>query len=160
VQASGDIVITNAAWAGGTATLTAVGHKFIVGQVLTVRGIAPDGFNGNVVVTAKTANTFSYAIVSNPGAYLSGGEAFLMFLYTGTPQNSAALPTATNGVQRVTVSYTVAAKGWYHVAVNARVVATGSRCRNYNEYLVYIDDTPPPALPSGPTAKVIRGLGP
>jgi hypothetical protein len=75
-----------------------------------------------------------------------------------SPQASIALPVADGalGVQRATASYTVGGTGWYRVAVNARVSATGARSGSYSEYLIYVDNSSPGAVVS-PLVKVIRG---
>lgn len=68
--------ITAASWASGVATITSANHKAYVGETVTITGVTPSGYNGTVIVTAVTANTLSYALASNPGAYTSGGSLF------------------------------------------------------------------------------------
>jgi hypothetical protein len=72
----GGVAVTNAAWAGGTATLTtATAHGFTAGQAALVSGIVPNGYNGIITMTSATANQFSYSVASDPNAYVSGGQA-------------------------------------------------------------------------------------
>lgn len=67
--------IASASWASGTATITtAVAHNLIVGQSVIITGVNPSGYNGTVVVTSQTANSFTYALAINPGFYISGGR--------------------------------------------------------------------------------------
>lgn len=57
-----------------TATLTtSANHGYAVGDTAVIAGVSPSGYNGTQVITAVTANTFSYSLVSDPGAYTSGG---------------------------------------------------------------------------------------
>lgn len=65
--------VTNASWAGGTATLTVGANTLAVGNPVVVSGVSPAGYNGSFAVTAATASTVSYALGSDPGAYVSGG---------------------------------------------------------------------------------------
>ena len=55
--------VTNKALSGNVATLTATAHGYLAGDTVTVRGI-DDTFDGTFVLTAVTANTFSYAKVA------------------------------------------------------------------------------------------------
>lgn len=66
-QSSGNV--TNKARAGGVATVTSAAHGFQVGDAVTVTGVDPD-FDGTHVLTAVTANTFSYA---SAGADVASG---------------------------------------------------------------------------------------
>lgn len=67
--------VTGASWSLGTATLTyGASYTFATGDVISVTGVSPSGYNGLYVVTGSTATTVSYAVVSNPGAYVSGGS--------------------------------------------------------------------------------------
>lgn len=72
-----EYTVTGASWSSGTATLTVnTTVLFEVGDMVTISGITPSGYNpaGNTaVLTAVSGNTLSYAIASNPGSYSSGG---------------------------------------------------------------------------------------
>jgi prepilin-type N-terminal cleavage/methylation domain-containing protein len=50
--------ITAASWAAGTMTFTAI-NQYHVGEQVTVTGVTPDGYNGNWIISAETANSFS-----------------------------------------------------------------------------------------------------
>jgi len=81
------ISVTGASWTSGVATLTfsAITTKLPVGTVITVTGITPSGYNvSNVQITASTTTSVSYAVVSNPGAYSSGGTIGNGTTYTPT----------------------------------------------------------------------------
>lgn len=68
--------ITAASWAAGVATYTATAHTLAVGDKTTIAGITPSGYNGVLVVTSvPDANTFTAAVVADPGAYTSGGTS-------------------------------------------------------------------------------------
>lgn len=68
--------ITAMTWAGSVVTATSTSHGFLVGNVITVSGVTPAGYNGIVIVTGvPTANTFTYALVNNPGAVTAQGVA-------------------------------------------------------------------------------------
>lgn len=67
--------VSTASWAGGTATVTlSAAHTILVGTTVTVSGISPSGYNGTYVVTGVASTTIDYAVVSDPGAYSSGGS--------------------------------------------------------------------------------------
>jgi len=61
-QAYGNVArtITNKALTSNVATLTATAHGFEVGDTVTIVGVDAT-FNGTFTITAKTADTFSYA---------------------------------------------------------------------------------------------------
>lgn len=61
------VATTAASWSAGTVTLTIGSHILSVGQTIYVAGLAPAALNGMFTVTAKTTNTVSYALASNPG---------------------------------------------------------------------------------------------
>ena len=53
---------------------TATSHNLVVGDVITVTGASPSGYNGTYTVTSTpTSYTFTVAQASNPGAWTSGG---------------------------------------------------------------------------------------
>jgi hypothetical protein len=68
--------ITNTSWSAGVVTFTAAAHGFVVGDVLTVAGVTPAGYNGVYeVVSVPTVNTFTVALASNPGIATVQGTA-------------------------------------------------------------------------------------
>ena len=70
------LTITSASWATGTVTIGVSGSAIIpIGTSVVVAGMTPAGYNGTVVVTASSAGSFSYALVSDPGAATVFGTA-------------------------------------------------------------------------------------
>ena len=68
--------VTAASWTAGIATITATAHGFAVGDVVTVAGMTPAGYNGVVtVLTVPTANTFTYAVAATLAASSVNGTA-------------------------------------------------------------------------------------
>lgn len=65
------IAISGISWnGGGRATVTTnVPHGLRFGQVadLTISGVTPNAFNGNVRVLVTGLNSFSYPLATNPG---------------------------------------------------------------------------------------------
>ena len=68
--------VTAASWSAGIATLTVASTRGLrIGEEFSVTGIDPSGYNTPLAaITALTATTISYALASNPGAYVSGGD--------------------------------------------------------------------------------------
>ena len=68
--------ITNHTWTAGVVTVTAASHGYAVGDLVTISGVTPAGYNGVVEVTSvPTVNTFTYALSSNPGTVTVQGTA-------------------------------------------------------------------------------------
>lgn len=67
--------VTGASWAGGVATLTVASTRGLrVKEEIAVAGMNPSGYNVSLAtITALTATTVSYALASNPGAFVAGG---------------------------------------------------------------------------------------
>lgn len=68
--------ITTLAWAGSLVTVTtAAPHGIPVGHVVpvTIAGAAPTAYNGDYLGTSTGASTFTYPLVSNPGAMVTPG---------------------------------------------------------------------------------------
>lgn len=64
---------------GSTAQVSLTGHTFYVGQEVSISGAVEPEYNGNVIITAATANTFDYTVSGTPttpatGTILVGGE--------------------------------------------------------------------------------------
>lgn len=92
----GSLAVTNAAWAAGTATLTtATDHGLADNQVVQVSGISPAGYNATATITAHTANTLSFTLASNPGAYVSAGQVKLISNSIGVSNAAWSGGTAT-----------------------------------------------------------------
>jgi hypothetical protein len=67
--------ISGASWSSGTVTLTTASStaSVVVGQKIYVHDVLPSGYNGEFTITATSTNAVSFALVSNPGSYSSGG---------------------------------------------------------------------------------------
>lgn len=67
--------VTGASWASGVATLTVASTRGLrVNEEIAVTGMNPSGFNTSLAkITSLSATTVSYAVTSNPGAFVSGG---------------------------------------------------------------------------------------
>ncbi|MEE9366722.1 MAG: hypothetical protein V3W44_08555 [Dehalococcoidales bacterium] len=67
------IAVTGSSWAAGTATIVTAAHSATVGDVVVIAGMNPAGYDGTYRVTGVTATDISYALVSDPGAFVAGG---------------------------------------------------------------------------------------
>src|SRR5580658_2039865 len=71
------LALTSVAWSGGIVLATTAatipglnnGDTFIT----TIAGVSPAGYNGTFSATVTGANTFTYALATNPGAQVSVG---------------------------------------------------------------------------------------
>ena len=54
-------------WTSGIISVTSVAHGLTTGQWVTITGATPSGYNGHYQVTVVTADSFTYALASNPG---------------------------------------------------------------------------------------------
>lgn len=92
--------ITGASWTTNVATLTYSGsYIFPVGSQINVQRVSPVGYNGVYTVTASSANSVSYALTTNPGAYTGGGIVANPSIgvgakFTVARDASGAIPTA------------------------------------------------------------------
>ncbi len=71
------VTITNAAWANGvvtadTANTPANPLPFVTGQVVTITGASPAGYNGTFTITVVDFNTFTYPVTNDPGPFFMG----------------------------------------------------------------------------------------
>ncbi len=70
------LTITSASWATGTVTIGVSGSATVpIGTSVVVAGMTPSGYNGTYTVTASSAGSFEYALVSDPGAATVFGTA-------------------------------------------------------------------------------------
>ena len=68
--------ITSASWLASVATIGMNNSAIIpIGTSVVVAGMTPAGYNGTYVVTASSAGSFEYALVSDPGAATVFGTA-------------------------------------------------------------------------------------
>lgn len=85
--------ISAGSWSSGTATVTIGAHTIQVGDLITITGVSPTGYNvTGGVITAVTSTQIKYAVSSNPGAYVSGG-ILVANLETTTAVEKYAFPT-------------------------------------------------------------------
>jgi large repetitive protein len=73
--------VTGATWnvSNNTVTVTtAAAHNFQPGQLVTIASVSPGGYNGSfTILSVPSTTTFTYGLVSDPGAYTSGGTALV-----------------------------------------------------------------------------------
>ena len=66
--------VSGASWAANVSTVTVTGVTDVdVGDWVLVEGVTPSGYNGVYKVTAVATNSVSWAELSDPGAFSSGG---------------------------------------------------------------------------------------
>ncbi len=75
VAATPQIAITSLTWAAGVVSVvTAAAHPYVAGDVVTIAGAVPAGYNGDVtILTAADTTHFTYALATNPGAETTPG---------------------------------------------------------------------------------------
>ena len=71
----GEVPVTSLTRSGSTATATAAGHGYRVGETVVLRGAAQSAYNGSFTVTAATATTFSFAVSGSPATPATGAVA-------------------------------------------------------------------------------------
>lgn len=82
-QAQSSATISAATWSANVITFTTGTHNLVPGQIVTVTGVTPVGYNGTyVVISTPLATTFTVANITNPGAYTSGGSVAEPFTIT------------------------------------------------------------------------------
>lgn len=83
---------------GSVATATLTAHGFVVGDKVLVQGATQTEYNGVQTITARTTNTFDFAVTGTP-----------ITPATGTPQivSSIAYTPVSSGVESVTMYYNV-----------------------------------------------------
>jgi hypothetical protein len=90
--------VTAASWASSVATYTIGTHTLAVGQLISLTGASPSGWNVTLVpVTAVASTTFSIAQSSNPGTWTSGGTVQA----DGSPASAGMLNVDPSGYFRV-----------------------------------------------------------
>jgi hypothetical protein len=103
--------ITAVSFTSSTATYTATGHTFSVGDVVLITEIAPDGYNGNFTITATATNTFTVANTTNAAVTFATGNAFWASAtdYDLAAYSASYLTTPTDVNSLIDVNSTVAA---------------------------------------------------
>jgi hypothetical protein len=89
----------------GTATLNNATATPVMnlqpGQLVTVTGITPSGFNGTyTILSTPSTTTFTVGLLTDPGTYTSGGSALVdqtAFTEGGTATTSGYLTTSADG---------------------------------------------------------------
>jgi hypothetical protein len=66
--------ITAASWASGTATITA-SNSFVPGQLVTISGMTPSGYNGTFTIVTAGSTQFTYGLATSLGAGTIFGTA-------------------------------------------------------------------------------------
>lgn len=67
---------SNFVWSGGTVTVTCPTIPYGTGSLnLVIAGATPSALNGTYVCNITQGVGFTYSLVSNPGTYVSGGQA-------------------------------------------------------------------------------------
>ncbi len=100
------LLVSSITRSGSTATATRAGHGFTAGSTVTISGATQSSYNGTVVLTAVTTDTFSYAVVESPKSPAGGGTATAAS-GTTSAKEIAAYNAATPGVVRAAGSTTV-----------------------------------------------------
>ncbi|MDY3559430.1 Ig-like domain repeat protein [Gemmata sp. JC673] len=113
--------ITNATWAGGTATFTtSTAHILTVGQTVTISGVNPTGYNGTYQVTfIGSGNTFQVSIPTAQGT-------FVVPRATGVRVTQIQSATWANGV------ITANTNGAHNLAVGDTFTISGALPAGYN----------------------------
>lgn len=122
--------VATANWAsgsGGVATITtSAAHGLSTGQSISISNASPSGWNGTYVVTVTGATQFTYALASNPGAHVSGGQVSHPLSWVNSVSWSGDIVTVTTAAahklrsdQYVTISGILPAgyNGTYRVTV-------------------------------------------
>lgn len=69
--------VTAMTWSGGVVSVTITGHGYSTGNLVTIAGVTPVGYNGTYNITVVDANTFSFLLAANPGTVTVQGNAQL-----------------------------------------------------------------------------------
>jgi hypothetical protein len=96
------LATTGASGTGTTATITFATQTtapFIVGQFITVSGVAPSGYNGSYIVTAVTTSSVSYANSTSSAQTVAGVVSSQV---TGLPAGDIGNTTAVNTINTST----------------------------------------------------------
>ena len=76
VAAESSKTVTAMSWTSGVVSATATAHGFSVGDVVTIGGVTPVGYNGvHIVTSVPNANSFTFALAANPGTVTVQGTA-------------------------------------------------------------------------------------
>ncbi len=93
--------VTAASWADDVVTYTAAGHGFLPGQLLTVESSSPADYDVvDAVILNVTNDTFSVAMVGDPGTWVSGSSATVYEVYPCAGSRTALLANVATDVVR------------------------------------------------------------
>ncbi len=92
-EPGGTTPITAATWSANLVTITAA-NTFTAGELVTIAGMTPAGYNGTYLIANANATSFTYALTPTPGL----ATAF------GTATVSGTLGTATTGNRTLTIT--------------------------------------------------------
>ena len=68
--------VTAVSYTSSTATYTATGHTYAIGDSVAVSGLSPDGYNGTFTVTGVATNTFTVANTTNASVTVATGDSY------------------------------------------------------------------------------------
>ena len=68
--------ITAVSYTSSTATYTATGHTLSAGNIVTITGLAPDGYNGTYTISSIATNTFTIANATNTALTDQAGNVY------------------------------------------------------------------------------------
>jgi hypothetical protein len=134
ITAEASKTITAHTWLGGVATVTSAAHGFLVGDVVTIAGVTPAGYNGVYeVASVPTANTFTYALAINPGASTVQGTARLGTNVTGMVTGAKVIISGAgaSGADLIANVVSIAAQN-VTIDVSAGTTAVNARVVVYN----------------------------
>lgn len=66
--------IESISYNSGTVTVECTNHGYSIGDSVKILNVSPAGYNGKFTITDADLNSFEYALVEDPGTYISGGE--------------------------------------------------------------------------------------
>ena len=86
--------ISAASWSSSVATITtSAAHGLSTGYSVTISNASPVGWNGTYVVTVIDDTHFSYALATNPGTWVSGGQVSHPLSWINTASWSSGIVT-------------------------------------------------------------------
>ena len=127
--------ITAVSKTSSTATYTATGHTFSAGDIVSVTGIAPDGYNGSFTITSIATNTFTVANTTNATITTATGNAYWAdnteYSYE---TNNYAYQTNSADVVDLTAAIDANATAAYNAAISAQADATAAQASASTAY--------------------------
>lgn len=135
--------ITAMTWSGGVVSATITGHGYSTGNLVTIAGVTPAGYNGTYNITVVDANTISFLLASNPGTVTVQGTAQL----SGVSNSGKAVVLWGNYIVR-TQNFTAGswAPGTPVTAQNGKYVIAGGQANADGTYTVTAGNTLDPEL--------------